>query len=575
MAGTVRDQKAVFLQEKSVRDLVGDFIIPSYQRGFRWGREEIEELLEDIATAVRGSDKYCLQPIVVKRDNGKFRIIDGQQRLTTLYLIYKYLSTVSDSQATEAAFSLSYDTKKGLGPFLQSIDQTERAEKQQESMDFFFMSKAYDAIEHWFDSNKSASFTEDWDTQVQVIWYEVDDSVDEIALFTRLNKGKIRLTNAELVKASFLCAQHTSGRSRTAKEIAQQWDVMEQELYDDELWYFLTNSADTHYQTRVDLILDLLADKPWGEKREYFTFSYFDKKLSDCPMDERFDVWRSIQHSFLSLKDWFEDHEFYHKIGYLITTGYKSLKEIYAVSGLGLQVGPLSKSAFQAQIDRYIQESLKGVSLGDLDYTDSYEATKRVLLLFNVESIRQKGEGVQRFPFYRYKQEGTWSLEHIHAQHSEWLADKKELKRWMVDHIEPLQMLGGSTEELVARLKAASEDIAFDEESIPELQQEVFTALSAHEGAEHLHTIANLALLNSSHNSALSNSVFSVKRDRIIEMDQRGEYIPYCTLLVFLKYYSPFTASENNFWGAGDREAYLAQMRQVLEAYLPERIEDA
>ena len=75
-----------------------------------------------------------------------------------------------------------------------------------------------------------------------------------------------------------------------------------------------------------------------------------------------------------------------------------------------------------------------------------------------------------------------------------------------------------------------------------------------------LDSIANLALLPGGDNSALSNSVFAVKRAVILEHDRRGSYIPVCTRNVFLKYYSPADEHQMHFWSARDREHYLDAM---------------
>ena len=64
------------LTTKLVGEITGDFVIPAYQRGYRW-QEEIKMLLDDI-NEIPDGEKYCLQPIVVKKiiDN-KYELIDG------------------------------------------------------------------------------------------------------------------------------------------------------------------------------------------------------------------------------------------------------------------------------------------------------------------------------------------------------------------------------------------------------------------------------------------------------------------------------------------------------------------
>lgn len=80
----------IILETKFVADIRGSFYIPSYQRGYRWSETEVVRLLDDIYQ--NGKKNYCLQPVVVRKKEDQYELIDGQQRLTTLYLIYKYIS---------------------------------------------------------------------------------------------------------------------------------------------------------------------------------------------------------------------------------------------------------------------------------------------------------------------------------------------------------------------------------------------------------------------------------------------------------------------------------------------------
>ena len=75
------------------------------------------------------------------------------------------------------------------------------------------------------------------------------------------NIGKIPLTSAELVKAMFLSRENRDMDKHRQDEIALQWDNIEKDLHNESFWYFLTNNLATKYQTRIDLILDLISGK--------------------------------------------------------------------------------------------------------------------------------------------------------------------------------------------------------------------------------------------------------------------------------------------------------------------------
>ena len=68
----------------NVSDFIGEeFLIPDYQRGYRWETQQVTDLLNDISFFYKEfpGESYSMQPIVVKRKNGKWEVVDGQQRL--------------------------------------------------------------------------------------------------------------------------------------------------------------------------------------------------------------------------------------------------------------------------------------------------------------------------------------------------------------------------------------------------------------------------------------------------------------------------------------------------------------
>ena len=79
--------KQIVLDTKYVGEIKGLFYVPSYQRGYRWGEEEVTRLLDDVLQ--NGKKNYCLQPIVVRKRGDAFELIDGQQRLMTIYYFMK------------------------------------------------------------------------------------------------------------------------------------------------------------------------------------------------------------------------------------------------------------------------------------------------------------------------------------------------------------------------------------------------------------------------------------------------------------------------------------------------------
>ena len=263
----------------------------------------------------------------------------------------------------------------------------------------------------------------------------------------------------------------------------------------------------------------------------------------------------------------------YHKVGYLISSNSQSISTIYNESKTK------KKHEFVETLDDMIRDSIRiDKNYAELDYQKSTDANKisNLLLLFNVESVRQAGEHTQWFPFDKIKydksQKISWSLEHIHAQQSEGLKTLDEWKEWLELHVDSVKAIVGTEDKLYIDIDKAVSKKTLDRSEFESLQMRIFQLLSVSGNVEYLHTISNLALLNCGDNAALSNSTFDAKRNNIIKMDKEGKYIPFCTRMVFFKYYTPSENNQLHFWGQADRIAYVQNINRVLKNYLSEEI---
>lgn len=583
------------LEEKIIGDITGEFVIEAYQRGYRWSKDEIEHLLEDI-DEIHDGQNYCLQPVVVKNKSGVYELIDGQQRLTTLYLVMKYLSLYMDLK-----YSIEYTTRKseyghmGSKKLLENIDTIDLSSLSS-NIDELFIKKAYAIISDWFKGEKSKmnSFSGKLQKYVTIIWYEVDAEEDSVGIFTRLNIGKISLTNAELVKALFLSKGKKDDRGiyagnpygiddKKQHEIALQWDAMEKGLHDSKFWAFITNEKENRYPIHMELFFDIMENKP-ADECSFYTFNRFYDRFKIST--NRTETWETIVRYYQQLWEWYKDFNLYHQIGYLVAIGYniKGLLDIAMNKD-----NPIKKSDFKEIILKKICQSVifvqnNGEQIEDIDYADlSYEHHSDyihiLLLLFNVETIRQKGDEDNRFPFERYKNEGTWSLEHIHAQNSESLKTNREWRDWLVLHKRSLAGLMKTYEEDSPKYQSISKIIDkincvishIDDKNYKGSIRDEFSAiasavvdiLSDGNDKTQMHSLSNMALLTVGENAALNNSTFDVKRIKVLDMDKAGDYIPICTKNVFMKYYSS-SDTKLHFWSEEDRKCYIEAMNNVL-----------
>ena len=544
------------------------FYIPAYQRGYCWTPQEVTDLLNDIneftPREIDGSDDktwYCLQPVVVKqREEGVYEVIDGQQRLTTAYLILYYLNQDFVEKKRDKLFQLDYETRPNSKAFLLHPE-----EASDDCIDFYYISQAYSTVEAWFDAKQQTSFDRnDFRSKInfhtKVIWYETEEE-NPITVFARLNIGKISLTNAELIKALFLNssnfrATNIDGMRRRQIEIANEWDQIETAFQNDKLWYFLCSWQIR--DNRIEFIFDLMNDS--ADKDQYSTFRFFNAKLAGKREEDMKKSWEEIQGYYQRFSEWFHDRELYHKIGFLLTVEIASIKDLY------VQSARLKKSEFLAYINRLIKEHYKNRSLFDLNY-ESKEA-KSVLLLYNILTMLQNKHEASYFPFDDYKL-NKWDVEHIASRKDARSVPAVNRKDWLCDvkcYIDSEQQDGP---DLIEEVNSMLADQSFEQDDdFAALFDKVTEHFNQYmDRAEDMDEISNLALLDEKTNRGYKNAVFPLKRKYIIELDKTGGFVPICTKNAFLKYFSDYPP-KISFWTQDDRKKYEQDLIRVLSPYM-------
>lgn len=632
------------IELRSIRSLSGlNFYIPDYQRGFRWSDDQVIQMLNDFKEfckriedeQVKAGEFYCLQPIVVKSktweekdgDNSVvidgYEVIDGQQRLTTLYIILKCLEQICHILYPNFKFyNIKYETRLEYDSqeFLQNINNS--PSYANDFIDFYYMKKVHDAIMSWFDTytddklkiaralleqSLDSSTQVDKAKNVRVIWYEVIDEVSasSVDIFTRINIGKIPLTNAELIKALLLRRGNFADTDVSMKQlqIATEWNRIEQKLQDDAFWYFLYRTDNPFsYENRIEFIFDLMKNRT-KDSEYYHTFNEFNKSLELLQMDKehyrndqaRIDkIWDEVKEVFQTFEEWFEDRTLYHYIGFLIE--YKSdIKKLMEAST------SMNKTKF---LDEYIKnevsEKLVGLNLDDLSFNDSKGNVKKTLLLFNILTVLQDKKSDLRFPFYKYKIE-KWDIEHVCSQTDKYINDEKQRRLWIEDMFE--YFVGSSSDEEVnsyieelenqiAEMKETKEiqelanSLALKSEldiimTIKELSktddkindfefEDAFKKVGAYFNEDQIadkDSISNLALLDQETNRSYGNAYFPVKRKRIISNDKLGVFVPIATKNLFLKYYSR-KSNSLMAWQESDAEDYLDNIKSLISPFI-------
>ena len=552
---------------------VEHYLIPDYQRGYRWkAHEHVKALLNDIDAFInkkRDSEEiYCLQPIVVVAKEDAWEVIDGQQRLTTLFLILKALGK-------EKIYDISYTHRPDSSQVLNY------PEVYREDMpDHYFICEAYKYISEWLNQkeSKEVEYKETFSfvlmRNIKVIWYQVDLNNDnereKIDIFNRLNIGKIPLDDAELIRALFI--QHITTGSERQEAIDQsifsnEWNEIELFLQNDEVWGFLQNDEDHRYANRILKLFEIVAQNENSQGRA--TFLWFEKEVKTKKAKE---LWEKVKTYFGKIRYWFADHELYHLIGLLVQKD-NSLQEICNYSN------QVTKSSFREWLQNQVKEKFNPNTIDELEYGKDNSKIERLLLLFNVlTAIETKDNQKLRFPFYRYSSQ-SWSLEHINAQHSDDpMKDPNNIIRWInettaelenIKRIENLDEIADDIKELedlkifLDQKKGTLKDNRTHIDKFNRIKEKIEDFFSMQ---EEMHSIENLALLSSADNSSLNNAIFPIKCKRLFQLEKEGSFIPECTKNVFLKNYSKSYTPPYR-WSKEDREDYMNEINRVFNNY--------
>lgn len=578
------------LELKSIAELQDmAFYIPAYQRGYRWTQQQVKDLLKDILefSGKKGNASiYCLQPLVIvkrlsdedsvmkriheAKDLNEVRhllkeqweVVDGQQRLTTIRLILEVLQQPH-------FYDIEYETRKNSASFLDGIMNGIPDSNVKENIDYYYIKQAVNCTNNWLKGKDIDRFRNVLLHQVKFIWYETQENNPK-EVFTRLNIGKISLTNAELIKAlllnksNFPNDDYSTVRLRQ-QEIAMEWDVIEYTLQSNEFWLFL-NEPGNERSTRIDFIFDMICqedmlhckdDQEIQMNDDLKTFRYFNHYFETQKQKEEAiqTIWEKVKEIFQTLQEWFDDKELYHYIGFLICIG-KSVNRIYRQ-----WTRYATKSAFRENyLMKAIKESIRYKDIENTVYEVDAEVPQEfkggvkqncrpILLLHNLQTVinqnnvlaenKKYREGVfYKFPFHLYKSE-DWDVEHIDSNTENKLNDIQSQREWLLNAYFGLQ--GEAFKEIRKNIKDFFEKFTgknYEQSEDPDKQkarnerfEELRSSIDDINGNIRLSQIEknkiwNFALLDSSTNRSYGNAIFPAKRRVIIGKDQGKRFFP-------------------------------------------------
>lgn len=373
------------MENSSSYGLVGEvlkreYIIPKYQRGYRWTKDNVMKLLEDIYEGInvenienyyKSKKFYCIQPLVVMRNEffpQKYDVIDGQQRLTTIAIIRAALKKEGELYKIDSP-SIFYESRPKSQEFLEKlyrIEEMDSPNDYENNIDYAYMRNAFDISIEYFKKFLSIDIDKknvDYLDKIlceftKFIWYEVKN-INPQKVFANFNTGKIELTNSELIKALFMNPEYYGESNISDKQIgiAEKWNDMEKQLQNDDFWAFVPHPKQyeknsEQYSTRIDIIFDFLIMNNWLKENEkndindyinyrhskssdkyiFYEIEYWiEKNIRD--KGDRYEAinkcWREVGEIFSGLKELYsDDNKIYNIVGLYINLNNRNEKSV-------------------------------------------------------------------------------------------------------------------------------------------------------------------------------------------------------------------------------------------------------
>ena len=513
-----------------------NFSIPSYQRGYRWTEENIVALLDDLAefSTARQKNaqlKYCLQPVVMQKLKDAERIVDGQQRLTTISLVIYGLNGCSTDKID---WDMTYEEIKNEdGSCLRLKEILPRLNNppgKEDDINTYFLWEALETIKRWKkdhvkESNEVAKLLRSDDGSkggVFFVQYEFADSTDNSGqkTFNEINDGKTPLTSSELLKALFIVRAKNENEKM---EIAKEWELIEFQLRDPKMWSIWNTKEYDDTFTRIDMLFAIVCGVPAKKKAgdKLYVFHAVEEWLKKDG-NNLTKMWEDVLRCYWWMLYCFNETEIYNFLGWLAWNTVDSATTIY--EEVWRKRAGHVPSRMLPDLKKYIfDEKWKDDELHLENWRyDKDNNPKLVKILSFVNILKASGQN-KRIPFEFINRKNDWS--------------------WQIEHI----------------------DSRTENEADKELPKDILD-----NKVKDIDAIENLALLDSKTNQGYHNKPFNEKRSVIIQVnDKLAEYqrpiMPY-TLAAFTKMCSDKVA-EMRIWDEETAEDTKKDMQNLLNEF--------
>ena len=456
------------------------FIIPSYQRGYKWSvTKENEKSSVDIfceslieafkAYKINKNVEYFIEAVTVVQENDtdKIILVDGQQRTTTLFLFFLVLK---DFEILKN-ISLKYDIREDSNIFLQNLlNGTPTDSIDIDTQDIFYFEKSIDTIKnHLINEHieliENNEFNRFLKKNVKLLFNRIPLK-KSINTFIALNGIKAIMKTEELIKSEFLIKSsrssdkknnHSNTQSNCINDPADEWKINEDRSriarnWDKWLYWWNQESIKYYFGTKDKHPLYYLLLMYWNINKDNehnkikvidtkFTFFDFKNKFISNKKDAKnhLEGLRKLQKSF---EDLYSDYERHNFLGLILKTSNSkddaliyfldsenkekiSLEEYAKWALVGIThakiLNRFKKNDQELEVDEEKNEAEECIALVNkkyvyLDENDMIINDKRVELAFGFLLLLNILEDNKLQKKFNFSIWGNRSLEHIYPK---------------------------------------------------------------------------------------------------------------------------------------------------------------
>ncbi len=254
--------KEIGFNKQNINEVFGEwYTIPSYQRHYVWEDDQINQLLDDIKDNYidHNNQEYFLGSYIIQSKIKENDLLDGQQRITTLFLLFAFLrdyELTPDSWRgecqdliyqkpqkrtnTPSRVRLKYEIRGDVGKFIEDniIPNNKIKEnweiisdtKDKGNISISHICNAIICFKNYFDNNKDIDLDKYISficNNIVMIYISADTLEDAFRLFSIMNDRGVKLANADILKASNL---EKLANPSNVNYFAQKWEEKQEAL---------------------------------------------------------------------------------------------------------------------------------------------------------------------------------------------------------------------------------------------------------------------------------------------------------------------------------------------------------